>query len=363
MTVFKALLKRKSGTLEVHEDQAIFVGDSNGEPKISLSLSSLEISVEGMNSPHYYLFDPNSPETRICVQDERILSVLYERGVSSARQASDRGKKQIRQRVLQVALPIAFSLALALLIPVILSFSPHTWLNKLVSPQDEKNWSEWIIPHLKKQSLVHEGHSAERPIRKLAETIIAANPSLQPFSWSIYVSDNSEINAFALPGHVLIINQGLLANASSVEEIAGVLAHEMGHVEQRHVLKGMTRSAGVFLGTVALSLMIGSDSAVQATQLTRLFDLNYSRQDEGDADSRGFYFLNQARINPAGMIEFFSKLAREESTPKLLKLLSTHPGSQERVEALKKLASGSHEALNLNPLPVSLSELRASQND
>lgn len=158
------------------------------------------------------------------------------------------------------------------------------------------------------------------------------------------VSGDEMLNAFAAPGGHLIIFSGVLKKADSVDEVAGVLAHEMAHIEMNHPMKSLTRNLGVFL---TLQMMFGNTGAVSNTaKLAGIFNqLHYSRQNEFEADLVGQNLLNKARIDPSSLGLFFERLKKEEKAERnqhdgsdfseFLTYFSTHPHPQVRINKLK----------------------------
>ncbi|CAK7010024.1 MAG: Beta-barrel assembly-enhancing protease [Desulfovibrio sp.] len=165
----------------------------------------------------------------------------------------------------------------------------------------------------------------------------------QPFNYSISVVRHNAINAFATPGGNLFLFTGLILAMDHESEMAGVLAHEIGHATQRHIAGRIMQMQkvsllslagavlGAFLGGDAGSaVMVGSLAAGQAAQL------NYSRADETDADHVGMTYLIKAGYPPRGMVGAFVKIRQQQwllgsSIPTYL---STHPDVQDRISYL-----------------------------
>jgi predicted Zn-dependent protease len=132
----------------------------------------------------------------------------------------------------------------------------------------------------------------------------------------------------------VVVNTGLIQAADSAEEVAGVLAHEVQHVELRHTLKNIIHSLGL---RAALSLALGDiGSTALGDFAANLGELKFSRDLESEADSQGLAALKRAGIAPQGMVTFFDKLRKQEgaSPPALL---STHPASEERMQTLEAM--------------------------
>ena len=160
------------------------------------------------------------------------------------------------------------------------------------------------------------------------------------------VFDNS-INAFAMPGGVVVINSGLLLLSESESELASVVAHEISHVSQRHIARRFSRqkklsvvNAIALLGTVLASIY-SSDAggAVAATTLgtIRASELSYSRAFEREADRIGMLLLVNANLDPYGMPRFFDRLNNHSKVNqgKIPEFLSSHPLTLSRVSDSK----------------------------
>lgn len=141
-------------------------------------------------------------------------------------------------------------------------------------------------------------------------------------------------NAFAIPGHRVIVFSGLIDRAKNPEMVAAVLAHELAHVELRHPIRGLVHQLG--LGA-ALALMFGDSSVASLGQLALL--LSYSRDIEREADQRGIALLQQAGIRADGMAAFFVEI-KKDGLDKLPDFLSTHPDLDERIAATKQPPTG-----------------------
>ncbi len=169
------------------------------------------------------------------------------------------------------------------------------------------------------------------------------------FEYEFHVTEDPTLNAFALPGGVIVVHTGLLRATRRPEELAGVLAHEVQHVEQRHSLRAIIKEAGLRGLWAALTGDPGGTLAGQAA--LELGALRFSRDAEREADVRGFETLVSRGIDPSGMVDFFSTMARQSSASPPA-WLATHPASQARQESLRAmlLALGDRR---FPPLPVS----------
>ncbi len=167
------------------------------------------------------------------------------------------------------------------------------------------------------------------------------------------VIDSEVVNAFALPGGYITVFTGLLTEASSPEEVAGVIAHEMAHVTHRHGLRRMAHSVGLW---ASVTLVLGNTDVLAsiARDLFTLASVNgYSQDQETDADLEGVRMLMAARIDPTGLAHFFEHLAEEHGdVPDTLAWFSTHPQHEERIAAIEAFAAATANTDEWEPLDV-----------
>ena len=188
-------------------------------------------------------------------------------------------------------------------------------------------------------------------VQDLVDRIAAGMPP-QPFELRTAVIRNGALNAFATAGGYVYVFSGLILHAEHEAELAGVLAHELAHVSQRHIAQSVEQSrlvgvgtlagllAGAFLGSksgdAGNALMIGSLAAGQAAQL------KYSREHEEEADQVGLKYLMDAHFPPGGLVQAFKKIRRLSwlGGSSIPSYLSTHPGVEERIGYLSDRIAG-----------------------
>ncbi len=145
----------------------------------------------------------------------------------------------------------------------------------------------------------------------------------------IHVIQKDEINAFAMPGNHLAVYTGLLNDCENADEVAGVIAHELAHMQKNHVMKKLVKEIG--MGAI-ISLTSGNGGAVSEI-LHLLSSSAYDRKLETEADITGVDYLMKAKINPEGLAQFLFRMATSESDmPKEIYWVSTHPESEERAK-------------------------------
>jgi Zn-dependent protease with chaperone function len=154
------------------------------------------------------------------------------------------------------------------------------------------------------------------------------------YTYEFHVVQDDTLNAFALPGGVIVVHTGLIKATKRPEELAGVLAHEVQHVELRHSLQAMIKELGLRGLWAAATGDIGGTLAGEA--LLKITSLRFSRDAEREADARGFEVLVRNDIDPSGMVDFFGTMAREAGAGPPA-WLSTHPASESRQQALRAM--------------------------
>ena len=171
---------------------------------------------------------------------------------------------------------------------------------------------------------------------------IARTTARADLDWQFFVVDSKEVNAFALPGGFIYVNRGLIDRAQQLDELAGAIGHEIGHVVRRHTVKQMEKQQGanvaVGLGCT-LTRLCNSDVARAAIQVggAALF-ARYSRKDEAEADSEAVLNVIRAGIDPHGIPVLFRRLLEERRTSPLRieAFFASHPLEEDRIRATER---------------------------
>ena len=166
--------------------------------------------------------------------------------------------------------------------------------------------------------------------------LAAAGP--QPFVYSFYVIEDNEINAFAAPAGYVYVNTGTILAADNVSELAGVIAHEVGHVAKRHVSEKVAQQRSTNVVYQMLAMVAGIFGGSSAYNLTRLgggvaamgIMNSFGREAEAEADEFAVQVLPVAGYAPQGLVSFFEKIARVDgrSVPTFA---SDHPATDDRI--------------------------------
>jgi predicted Zn-dependent protease len=174
---------------------------------------------------------------------------------------------------------------------------------------------------------------------------LAAVTDTRGLTWHFAVVDSKEVNAFAVPGGWVYVNRGLIARAQTMNELAGVIGHEIGHITRRHSVQQMQQAQGMNGGLMALCTLTkvcdsGAGQAAINLGGTALF-AKYSRDDEAQADEEGVATLVKARIDPNGIPWMFRILLSErQSNPSAVDaFFATHPLEESRIATTVKQIS------------------------
>ncbi len=262
----------------------------------------------------------------------------------------DESRRLLRRAAL-AALALVLLLPLLLLALLVANFDALTGLVVERIPRNQ----EMALRERYVQAFEADPSMRRAGPRHDAVTAIAAR-LLAPgsdYDYVWFVADDASVNAFALPGGVVVVHDGLISATATAEELAGVLAHEIQHVELRHGLHAVVRQAGL---AVAIALVTGDATGTLAGEIGRqLVGLKFSRDAEREADATGLRRLLAAGIDPQGMIRFFDTLGGGGAP---VEFLSTHPGSEGRARALRGLVQAAGPAAPGGGAPLAARDAR-----
>ena len=215
-----------------------------------------------------------------------------------------------------------------------------------LSPASERRLGQVVMQELRRDDVVMEDTELTEWLNRFAAPLVLTRNAAGRDFEMFFVNDRS-INAFALPGGFIGVHTGLILAAQSESELASVLAHEIGHVTQRHIARqfGQQRqTSAIVLASVLLAILAARanpDAAVGALQLgdaaARGKALAFSRDAEREADRVGLDMLSEAGFDPLGSVGFFQKLQSttrtyESNAPSYLR---THPLTSERISDMQ----------------------------
>ena len=173
---------------------------------------------------------------------------------------------------------------------------------------------------------------------------LLAHAGPQPFPYRFHVVARKEINAFAAPAGHIYLHTGTLLKARNVSELAGVIAHEIGHVAKRHIAHNFNRALATniahHVGVVAAELAAGPEAARAAHAVGGVAALGYlntfSREAEREADAFAVRLMFKAGYDPRGLATFFETL-RKEGKRSAPAFLSSHPTPASRIATTREM--------------------------
>ena len=224
------------------------------------------------------------------------------------------------------------------------------WVASQIPPETEVRIGESALEQFTSSHEMLEDSAYLKMVVSIGEQL--TTDSAYDYQW--HVVDVDDVNAFAMPGGIVVVYRGLIDRAETPEELAGVLAHEIQHVEQQHSLQGMIHALG---WSTLLAVVMGDVSVVATILAFEVGATYYSRELESAADIEGVQTLYEARIDPTGMVGFFESLI-EDSGDSTLKILSTHPSLRKRIEALQATID-ELPPRNYRQLPVDWQQIKA----
>lgn len=195
-------------------------------------------------------------------------------------------------------------------------------------------------------------------VQKMVDRLLANAPPSR-YQFKVQVVEDEMVNAFAAPGGQVVVMSGLLKKAESPEEVTGVLAHELQHVLHRHSIRQV---ADRLKWHLVVALLIGDVGSVQEAVLSNaplFLQLSFSRSMEKEADTAGVELLVNSKVDPRGLRTFFERLQSQQGAdPEILKIISTHPATADRIEYLSELIEANKEK-QYEPVEVDWKELQA----
>ena len=214
----------------------------------------------------------------------------------------------------------------------------------LVTGQQEKKLGQEAMREIRASGAYLNDPEVNAYLNQLGQRILSANPGIRE-RFEFFALGDPAVNAFAMPGGYIGVNMGLLLLTQSESELASVLSHEISHVTQKHYARSMDdqrKTAWIGIaglaaavlaaksgkGDVAQGALLGSQAAMVQNYL------NFSRDNEREADRVGFQYLSRAQFDPAAMGSFMERLGRSSSlndTGIVPGYLRTHPVTGERI--------------------------------
>lgn len=187
-------------------------------------------------------------------------------------------------------------------------------------------------------------------LQKVLDILVSSAEGLPPFTYKVSIHDQPAVNAMALPAGNIVVFKGLLSELKSENEVAIILAHELGHYAHRDHLRGLGR--GLVLMSIMTALGLSGDLPGFIAPSVQTFDLKHSRDRESAADLYAIDLFARAYGHAGGAIDVFKVLARQEHGIKRPDIISTHPDTLWRMQTLANyLQQKKYPAGSVIPLP------------
>ncbi len=197
---------------------------------------------------------------------------------------------------------------------------------------------------LSQKEVVQLSQAQEKWLSTMFSNLVKQSKRKNEIKYSIAVVKDDTVNAFALPAGYIFVHTGLLSYIKSDGELAGILAHEIAHVDKRHSMKTISRTIGM---SVLLGLVVEKSSEKRKEEISRigavavsLAQLGYSREAEYEADAFGVSFMKQAGYQKKELLNFWRRMEGSSGEGKslaILGLLSTHPPTSERIKRIEAM--------------------------
>jgi Zn-dependent protease with chaperone function len=204
-----------------------------------------------------------------------------------------------------------------------------------VSPAWEKQIGQEVLEEFHQQYPLVKDSAEAAQMTALAQRLARGQPGIK-HRLEVYVIKHLQPNALAFPGGFIVVTEGLLLLADGPGEVAGVLAHEIAHIRQRHGIQALIKSGGPFY---ALRILLGDRGigGVLSQGSHFLLHQKFSRAHEEEADALAWKYMVDAKMDPRGLITLLEKVMELEGEgPGLPAFALTHPPTRDRVEALRK---------------------------
>ena len=239
------------------------------------------------------------------------------------------------------------SLALILSAVLLLVFVPASFCSAEFTFEDEMKVGKELYDKLNAGNQLTKDPRIASYINDLGQKILSQSNKPVPFDFKFSVVKSGAINAFATPGGFVYINEGTIILAEDEGELAGVIAHEIAHVNSRHIAQMVEKSKKINLATLAGLLagviLGGGGAATQAAiglslATATTMGLKYSRENEEEADRIGIQYLVSAGYDPKGMLDFMKIMKNYEFySSNIPSYFLTHPGTEDRIRYLDGL--------------------------
>jgi Zn-dependent protease with chaperone function len=322
---------------------------------VQIPLARLEIVFGDADSGGIFFSDPEQPEWTVYTCDNRILQDVHLATNANTRvQIKSFGNRKELNRRLKITIWVLGGFAgLAVGITVFCSLAVRLLVSK-IPPKFEQDLGASFFAEIQQDETFVTNSAMQARLDQAAAPLLAVIPTNR-LNLQLFIIEEPEPNAFSMPGGYVVFTTGLLELLNTPEQVAGVMAHEIAHVTEKHMFRQVISSFGPVL-LIELLCESGSGRASTVGAASSLLIVKgFSQEYEFEADEVGWKSLLAAKVNPRGMIEMLSKLKEYEDKQKDLDVLpgafSSHPATAKRIRKLEskwKSVKGKAKFVELN---------------
>ena len=336
MTPFQALLTGPEGGPAGTAVSAHFFGSQLAidAPGHNVDVARLVVSVGGVDGPELFLnwLDAQGRQASLKPLGAEAIAIVLREAPAALQPPLQRGWGERQRNRRQVSGWLAGLTSAAVVASALLWWQGSHAIGALaafIPVSTEKQLGELALAQVRAQGGISEHGVAQQTVQEIGRKLTAG--SRYQYRWLVKQDDT--VNAFAMPAGIIVVHTGLLRQAGDPGELAGVLAHEVQHVEQRHSLRQMITSLG---WGAMVGVTLGDISAVAAMLAHQAGTLYFSRDMEEEADRLGLLALQRAQIRPDGMLRFFQKLDDQDKAS-VPGWISSHPQTAARAQQIESL--------------------------
>jgi len=307
---------------------------------LDVPMHRLQVRVGEGEDERIYFQDSESPDWEVFTSDFAILDHPFIPQMEAVREQLSRTatNQEVIKRLKVVGYVVAFLVLLIWLVDVAADVALSALVAR-VPPQLEQKLGKEALAELQQEMTFVEDsnrlHSLQVLVAPLTNAVALGTNTL-----TLFIADDEEPNACALPGGYVVVNTGLLNLVERPEELLGVLAHELAHVKKKHGIRGVISGAGPFL---MFGVLLGGRGGVvgllgSATGL--LVQSGFSQEYETEADDLGWQMMLASNVDPRGMTDAFRKMRaleiKQNIQDDLPQAFSTHPALEKRIARMEK---------------------------
>lgn len=325
---------------------------AEGQVVVRWPTAEIEVASDAEHEPHALLVCARQPGTRLAIEDDALRQSLAELGGNLKRAANRRPR--IAPALGGVAAALAVTVGLMVfaaekLPNVVAPYVPYVW---------QRSLGDSVVTAMTGDMRKCTGAEGQEALQKLIDRLQQVSSYERRID--VTVVQNKIVNAFAVPGGRLIVFSGLIEKAAGPEEVAGVIAHEIGHVVHHHSMKGLLRAYGFDMLVKLVTGGYSSDVTTLGGAGGVLLALRHSRDAEREADRTALELMDRVGMRADGLSTFFGKLLELQNKPppgdkgkspgdsatkprdaaEEAGILSTHPPTRERLEATQRPPTG-----------------------